>query len=118
MKMLVLFFEHPDSERYPNHDSNVNSCTYAKTKETGSSNKLTAEQFDAMIMGQYESVNHPSHYTQGKYEVIDVIEDWDLGFHLSNALKYIARANYKGNREQDLRKAIWYIQREIGLNKK
>ena len=37
-----------------------------------------------------------------------------MGFHLSNALKYIARANYKGNREEDLRKAIWYIEREIG----
>jgi hypothetical protein len=63
-------------------------------------------------------INHPSHYTQGEYEVIDVIEDWNLGFHLSNALKYIARANYKGEREQDLRKAIWYIERELGRKKK
>ena len=63
------------------------------------------------------NVNHPSHYTQGEYEVIDVIEDWNLGFHLSNALKYIARANHKGQKEEDLKKAIWYIQRELGLNK-
>lgn len=72
-----------------------------------------------MEYGDSESnVNHPKHYTQGQYEVIDVIEDWNLGFHLSNAIKYIARANYKGNKEEDLKKALWYIQREIGLSKK
>lgn len=60
-----------------------------------------------------DMVNHPPHYTKGKYEVIDVIEDWNLGFHLSNAIKYIARCKYKGQEEQDLKKAIWYIQRTL-----
>lgn len=59
------------------------------------------------------SVNHPSHYNQGSFEVIDVIEDWKLGFNLGNAVKYIARADYKGNRVEDLRKASWYLNREI-----
>jgi hypothetical protein len=59
------------------------------------------------------SVNHPSHYNKGKFEVIDVIEDWKLGFCLGNAIKYIARAEHKGNNVEDLRKAEWYIQREI-----
>ena len=58
-------------------------------------------------------IDHPDHYNSGKYEVIDVIEDWDLGFHLGNAIKYIARAEYKGNPRQDLEKAKWYIQRYI-----
>lgn len=59
------------------------------------------------------TVDHPPHYTFGKLEVIDVIEDWDLGFHLGNAVKYIARAGKKGDALEDLRKARWYLEREI-----
>lgn len=44
---------------------------------------------------------------------IDVIEAFELGFHLGNAIKYILRAGKKGEREQDLQKAIWYLKREI-----
>lgn len=64
------------------------------------------------------SVEHPSHYNQGKYEVIGVIEDWNLGFHLGNAVKYIARCEHKGNKVEDLEKAIFYINREIENSKK
>lgn len=60
-----------------------------------------------------ETVNHPSHYNTGKYEVIDVIEDWRLGFHLGNVLKYIARAEHKKNALEDLKKAAWYLNRYI-----
>ncbi len=60
-----------------------------------------------------EAVNHPSHYCQGKFEVIDVIEDWELNFHLGNTVKYIARAPHKQNPLEDLKKAAWYLQREI-----
>ena len=60
-----------------------------------------------------EAVNHPSHYNQGKYEVIDVIEDWDLGFEAGNAVKYIARYKYKAKPVEDLKKARWYIDRLI-----
>lgn len=58
-------------------------------------------------------VNHPPHYNAGRFEVIDVIEDWRLGFHLGNAVKYIARAEHKGSALEDLRKARWYLDREI-----
>lgn len=62
-----------------------------------------------------DMVNHPSHYNSGKYEVIDVIEDWNLGFSLGNAVKYIARAGKKdpSATKEDLEKAVWYINREI-----
>lgn len=60
-----------------------------------------------------EMVNHPDHYQGNKFEVIDVIEDYELGFHLGNAVKYILRAGKKDARKQDLKKALWYIQREI-----
>lgn len=60
-------------------------------------------------------VNHPSHYTDGKIEVIDYIEDKGLGFCLGNAIKYISRAGkkHKDKEVEDLKKAIWYIERRI-----
>jgi hypothetical protein len=61
-----------------------------------------------------EMVNHPDHYQgSGGMEVIDIIENYDLGFSLGNAIKYILRSNNKGSAKQDLKKAIWYINREI-----
>ena len=60
-----------------------------------------------------EQVNHPAHYNVGGIEVIDAIEAWQLGFSLGSAVKYIARAGHKDDAIQDLRKAAWYIGREI-----
>jgi len=64
-----------------------------------------------------DKINHPQHYNMGKYEAIDVIEDWGFGegFNLGNCLKYISRAKYKHpEREiEDLEKAAWYLNREI-----
>lgn len=58
-------------------------------------------------------VNRPSHYTQGKIEVIDFIEDQQLLFHESQVIKYVSRARYKGNELQDLKKAKFYLDRKI-----
>ena len=60
-----------------------------------------------------DAVNHPSHYTQGKIEVIDFIEDQKLGFHEGNVVKYVARAKHKGRELEDLKKARWYLERRI-----
>lgn len=62
-----------------------------------------------------DNVSHPSHYTFGKIEVIDFIEDKKLGFHLGNAVKYISRAGRKDPAKtiEDLRKAAWYLNRQI-----
>ena len=59
-----------------------------------------------------ENVNHPAHYTDGKIEVIDFIEDKEFPYHLGNAIKYISRAGKKdpANTIEDLQKAIWYVQ--------
>lgn len=59
------------------------------------------------------SVNHPPHYNHGKIEAIAVIEDWNLNFNMGNALKYLGRADHKGKPIEDLKKAIWYLQREL-----
>lgn len=64
-----------------------------------------------------DSVNHPAYYVDGNIEVIDYIEDKGLGYHLGNAIKYISRAGKKDPKKtaEDLRKAVWYIERYIGL---
>ena len=64
-----------------------------------------------------DNVNHPAHYNTGKIEVIDAIEDWQLGFHAGNIIKYVARAKHK-NGVEDLRKAAWYLNRLIDLEEK
>ena len=58
-------------------------------------------------------VNHPAHYKVGGIETIDFIEAKQLSYHLGNAVKYITRADHKGNALQDLQKAQWYLTREI-----
>lgn len=69
-------------------------------------------------MAEKDNVNHPSHYAEGrKYEPIDVILDWGLGFNLGNTVKYISRAGRKDDIIQDLEKAAWYLNKEIEVLK-
>lgn len=60
-----------------------------------------------------ETVNHPDHYQGNKYEAIDIIEDYNLNFHLGNVIKYVLRADKKNDRVEDLKKAAWYLSREL-----
>lgn len=62
-----------------------------------------------------DPVNNPAHYNDCAIKPIDYIEDHNLGFHLGNAVKYISRAGKKSKitEIQDLKKAIWYIERRI-----
>lgn len=62
-----------------------------------------------------EAVNHPAHYggADNPYEAIKVIEAWGLGFCIGNAVKYISRAGKKVDALEDLKKARWYLDREI-----
>lgn len=68
-------------------------------------------------MKKKEHVDHPAHYggEDNPYETIKVIEAWRLCFHLGNAVKYISRCGKKDAAVQELRKAIWYIERKIKL---
>jgi len=63
-----------------------------------------------------DPVNHPDHYNQYPVEVIEITEH--LNFCLGNAVKYILRADFKGDPVQDLEKARWYIAREINRRNK
>lgn len=68
-------------------------------------------------------VNHPEHYTSGGVETIDFIEAKELGFNLGNVVKYVSRCGHKKSKGmtadakalQDLKKAMWYLEREISL---
>ena len=60
-----------------------------------------------------DPVNNPAHYTVGGIETIDFIEAKKLGYNLGNVVKYLTRADHKGNKMEDLRKAQWYLTREI-----
>jgi len=62
-----------------------------------------------------EKINHPNHYggKDNPYEAIKVIEAWELGFNLGNTVKYISRAGKKESLLEDLKKAAWYLDREI-----
>jgi hypothetical protein len=64
-----------------------------------------------------DAVNHPNHYTTGEHETIDIIEDWNLDYHVGNAVKYLSRAGKKDPKKyiEDLQKAIWYLERKIML---
>lgn len=65
-----------------------------------------------------DPVNHPPHYTAhpSGVECIQVTEH--MGFNLGNAVKYVWRADLKGDAIADLRKAIWYLEREVARRTK
>ena len=62
-----------------------------------------------------DPVNHPAHYTMGGIEVIDAIEAWGLDriYNLACVVKYVARCDHKEDRLRDMKKARWYLNREI-----
>lgn len=98
----------PNCENERNFEAQYCSfCKYAKDKIEWAKNATS------------DPVNHPSHYASGKIEVIEAIEDWAVGFHLGNVIKYAARAGKKDpNKEiEDLEKAMWYLKRKIELLK-
>ena len=81
---------------------------------SGTCNAADADkQYSERLKQTKEMVNHPSHYKGNKFEVIDIIEDYKLNFNLGNAIKYILRCGKKDTAVQELKKAVWYLNREI-----
>jgi predicted transcriptional regulator len=77
---------------------------------------LTADETrlkNAVAQVRVDMVNHPPHYTAGGIETIDFIEAKELGYNLGNVVKYITRSDLKGDRLENLKKAQWYLNREI-----
>ena len=65
-----------------------------------------------------DSVVHPEHYQGNGYEVLDIIDDFELNFNLGNVLKYLLRAGKKNSelKEEDLEKALFYLKRELDVD--
>lgn len=68
------------------------------------------------VIQEGDNVNHPSHYNHGGIETYDVIKGWLskeelIGYLRGNIIKYQSRANYKNNKEEDLKKAEWYTNK-------
>lgn len=96
-------FELPCCECKYNTYATETSCL--KTKDCFKSNEEKADD-------EIDMVNHPQHYQHG-IEPIEFIESHNLNFNLGSAVKYIARSPYKGTELLDLKKAKWFIEREI-----
>ena len=71
---------------------------------------LTVKEYDKAME---DMVNHPPHYTDGGVETFDFIEAKGLNFARGNVVKYVVRAGKKGSEVEDLKKARWYLDKEI-----
>ena len=96
---------------FPDYTQYLNMNAITLSKET----REAIKEMENKTNVPNDPVNHPSHYTQGKIECIDFIQDKRLNFCRGNAVKYIVRAGLKDpNKEiEDLKKAIWYLEHEI-----
>ena len=79
--------------------------------------KLRMQSSQDAQIEMFDAVEHPAHYKVGGIETIDFIEAKKLNYNIGNVVKYLTRADYKGNKLEDLRKAQWYLTREISTLK-
>lgn len=94
----------------------IYECGGIRRRDDETSNAIIVEFPDPIdfYSERFDPVIGPAHYIEGrKYEPRKVIADWGLNFNLGNAVKYISRAGRKGDKVEDLRKAIQYIEFEI-----
>ena len=111
------FFPEPDWKQLGLFSSDVPMVKDTVTKL--SPNRMAQLAYEAgkakfrMEGDRADAVNHPAHYKVGGIETIDFIEAKKLGYNLGNVVKYITRADHKDNKLEDLRKAQWYLTREI-----
>ena len=110
-----------DTFKVSTHEDYCPTCAetlskpYKKEEDDKKSKLKQTLQKELDAVQKDDVVNHPSHYTRGKIEVIDFIEDQQFPYHLGNVIKYISRAGHKGDKLEDLKKAQWYLARYIEL---
>jgi hypothetical protein len=85
----------------------------AARKATKGMQVIAVSTSNKSINSKADMVNHPPHYKAGGIETIDFIEAKNLGYNLGNVVKYVSRADLKGNKLEDLQKAKWYLDRAI-----
>ena len=95
---------------------NMAELAYQQTKgyrRHPTTGKALMQGADIVTTHHTDMVDSPAHYKVGGMEVIDFIEAKGLGYNLGNVVKYISRADHKGNKYEDLCKARWYLNRAI-----
>lgn len=105
----IPFFADSVTDTTPNRMAQLAYEAGKKYRMEGSESDRQIEMFEPKA----DPVNNPAHYTVGGIETIDFIEAKKLGYNLGNVIKYLTRADHKGNKMEDLRKAQWYLAREI-----
>lgn len=96
------------------------STSHFEPKEHSSNCTISDREFKNKDYGfdEIDMVNHPRHYSAHGIEPIDYIESHNLNFNLGNVIKYVSRAQFKGTELEDLKKAKWYLEREINKHDK
>ena len=89
-----------------------NNLSYEEARYT-LKEKFKSESGDTDNKEGFDVVTKPPHYNHGKFETVEVIEDWKLNYHCGNVVKYISRHKHKGRPIEDIKKAIWYLQRYL-----
>jgi hypothetical protein len=97
----------------PKSDWQVVAVSTSKKSVYQKPSTLAPNAVASMALHGEDKVNHPSHYKVGGIETIDFIEAKNLGYNLGNVVKYITRADHKGNKLEDLKKAQWYLNRAV-----
>jgi hypothetical protein len=99
----------------PHGEGLVVTCRYELVQEHkhGDQGSQSMPPYKGPATPKVDMINHAPHYEVGGLEPIDMIEAKQLGFHLGNALKYICRCQFKGDRKTDIEKAIWYLERYL-----
>lgn len=90
--------------------------TPSRNKKPGPEDKINPETTEFNLRVEDNSVQSPAHYQLGGIEAIDVIDEAvadPASFYRGNAIKYLLRAGKKGDAHEDLRKARYYIDREL-----
>ena len=96
----------------------VHRARAAAKKESKPMKVIAISTSNKPLMTKADMVNHPPHYKAGGIETIDFIEAKGLGYHLGNVVKYVSRADLKGAKLEDLKKAQWYLNRAVSLLEK
>jgi hypothetical protein len=91
--------------------------TYKRKIRMEAPERMVEVSYLPKVLATPDLVNQPPHYTAGGIETIDFIEAKKLNYNLGNVIKYLTRADHKGNKLEDLRKAQWYLTREINSTK-
>ena len=96
----------------------LNQCIRCKYQHNSASDEpcvscsTLTNHFEPKEHDEKDMVNHPQHYQHG-IEPIEFIESHNFNFNLGNVIKYVSRAPFKGTEAEDLKKAKWYLEREI-----